>query len=95
VPLSMQEFFAGGARGLVGAQLALDDAGRDAIDGWDETGVLPSVFTWATCRLRLPVSFALDAKENAGGSTQALVEPALGGAGSIELGFRYLPTPQE
>jgi hypothetical protein len=89
---SMQEFLAGGARGLVESQLALDEAGRDSIDGWDETGVPPSVFTWSLCLLSCPVSVELRPKQSAGERTDAGVSP--GGVGEITMTLRYLLAPQ-
>ena len=88
----MEEFFAAGVRGLVSAQLELDERGRDSLDAFDDTGVPPSVFAWSRCRLRFPVSVALAGKTAAGERTGASLEP--GGAGSLTFSFRYLASPQ-
>jgi len=88
----MQEFLAGGAGGLVEAQLLLDEAGRESIGGWSETGVPPSVFTWSECRLSCPVSVELRPKAAADERTDAGVSP--GGFGTITMTLRYLLSPQ-
>jgi hypothetical protein len=88
----MQEFFAAGARGLVAAQLELDERGRDSLDAFDDTGVPPTVLAWSSCRLRFPVGVSLAAKTTAGERTAAAVEP--GGPGSLTFSFRYLASPQ-
>ena len=89
---SLEEFLAGGARGLVESQLALDDAGRASFDAWEETGVPPTVLTWSECRLSCPVALALRPKAAAGERTSAGVSP--GGGGTITITLRYLLSPQ-
>jgi hypothetical protein len=91
----MREFFAGGARGLVEAQRALDGDALDSLDRWADEGLPPTAFTWSTCRLQLPVRWALETDSGNRSVTRALVEPAFGGRGAVELEFRYVPRPQD
>ncbi len=89
---SMHEFLAAGARSLVEAQLELDEHGRDSLDAFGETGVLPTVFTFSDCRLSCPVTLGLTPKRSAAERTGTTVAP--GGYGTITLHFRYLLSPQ-
>jgi hypothetical protein len=89
---SMQEFLAAGARGLVEAQLELDERGRDSLDAFGETGVPPTVFTWSRCLLSCPVTVELVPKAKAGERTDANAVP--GGFGRILVDFRLLLSPQ-
>ncbi len=91
----MARFFAAGARGLVEAQLALDEHGRGRILAWEQEGLPPTVWTWARCRLRCPVTFATQPKHGAAGRTGLALAPRHAGRGSLTLGFRYVATPQE
>jgi hypothetical protein len=90
--LPLQEFLAGGVRGLVESQLELDDLGREAVDAWDETGVPPTVLTWSHCLLSCPVTVDLRPKTSAAERTDAGVAP--GGAGEIRVVLRYFESPQ-
>jgi hypothetical protein len=85
--LPMEEFFAGAVRGLVDAQLALDDQGRDSIDRFGETGVLPTVMTWSGVRLGCPIAAGLAPREVPGERTEITLAPH--GGGMLRLQLRY------
>jgi len=87
---------AGSARGLVEAQKALDDHARESLTAWEQEGIPPSAWTWARCRLRLPVVYGLEPKTAPGDLTRLSVAPRRGGtAGSVSLAIRYLPAWEE
>jgi len=88
----MEEFFAGATRALVLTQLELDERGRDSIDAFDDTGVPPTAFAWARCRLSCPVTVGLTPKESAAARTGATLAPR--GAGTIALALRHLGSTQ-
>ena len=90
----MRDFFTAGARGLVEAQQALDERGRDSLMAWEENGLPPSVWTWAACRLRCPVAFRCQPKTGVTELTYLTVAPREAGRGSLSLTFRYIPTHQ-
>lgn len=91
--LPMEELFAGAARGLVAAQLALDEEGRDSMDRFGETGVLPTVMTWSSVRLSCPVGAGVAPRERPGEPTRITLAPRGGGMLAIDL--RYVPADQE
>ncbi len=93
--LLMQAFFAAGARGLVEAQQALDERGRDSLIAWEQEGRPPTVWTWASYRLRFPVAFRCLPKTVAAGSSHLALAPRQASQGSLTLTFRYLLTPQD
>jgi len=88
----MPQVFGAVAQGLVDAQLALDEQGREAIDGWQDTGVPPSVFAWSRLRFSSSVSLGVEAKAAAGERTEASV--AADGPATVSVSFRYLLSPQ-
>jgi hypothetical protein len=88
----MEEFFGGATRALVDAQLELDERGRDSIDEFDDTGVPPTAFAWASCRLSCPVAVGLIPKKGPAARTAATLAPR--GAGTIELALRHLGSRQ-
>lgn len=90
--LQLNEFLAGLAGSLVDAQLVLDERGRDSIDAFADTGVLPTVLTWSSLRMELPVSVGLRPKSAAGDVSVAAVAPE--GSARLALGVRYLPAEQ-
>lgn len=91
----MEQFFAASARGLVGAQMALDEHGRASIVNWEQEGLPPTVWTWSDCRLRFPVSFRCTPKTFARGKADLGMAPRRDNLGSITFTFRYLLTPQD
>jgi hypothetical protein len=88
----MEEFFGGATRALVDAQLELDERGRDSIDRFDHTGIPPTAFALASCRLSCPVTLGVIPKEAPAARTGATL--AARGAGRIALAFRHLGSPQ-
>jgi hypothetical protein len=90
--LVMDEFFAGATGALVDAQLELDERGRDSIEGFGDSGVPPTSFAWARCRLRCPVSVGFAPRAAAGERTRATLAPR--GSGTVTLALRYLLSPQ-
>ena len=90
----MEEFFPRAAvRGLVDAQLALpDDDGRDSIDRFGETGVLPTVMAWSIVQLSLTAALGVRGKQAAGERTS--MAATAGGAARISVTLRYLYSPQ-
>src|SRR5688500_14137390 len=91
--LTMEEFFAGAVRGLVDAQLALDDEGRDSFDRFGESGVLPTVMTWSTVRLGCPVAAGVQPRDTAGERTHVTLGPH--GGGILRMELRYAPAEQD
>jgi hypothetical protein len=94
-PVLMQEFFAANARGLMAAQQALDEHGRERILAWEQQGLPPTVWTWANCRLCLPVAFECRPKGSIDDSTQLALSPRLAGQGRVTITLRYLLNPQD
>jgi hypothetical protein len=88
----MEDFFGAVASALVDTQEALDEAGLDSIDAFDDTGVPPTVLTVSRLRLSCPVGYGLRAKRAAGETTQATL--ATVGGGALRLSFAYLLSPQ-
>lgn len=89
----MPELFAGAARALVTGQLELDEMGRDSFDAFDDTGVPPTVFTWSSCQVRVPVALRLRAKTAAGERTIAAI--TRGAGTTVTLRLRYVTSPQD
>lgn len=88
----MERFVAGGVRGLVEAQKALDARGRESMTGWEEGGIPPSAWIWADCRLRFPVTFGVLSKTTPEDDTRLGVVPREEGVrGSLTFTIRYLP----
>jgi hypothetical protein len=85
--LPMEDFFAGAVRGLVEAQLALDDEGRDSIDRFGETGLLPTVMTWSSVRLGCPIAAGLAPRGAPGERTAITLAPH--GDAMLRLQLRY------
>jgi hypothetical protein len=88
----MPELFGRAARGLVDAQLLLDERGRDSFDAFDDTGVPPTVLTWSTVHLSLTAALGVRGKQAAGERTS--MAATSGGAARISLTLRYLHSPQ-
>jgi hypothetical protein len=87
----IEELLAATAAGLVDAQLALDECGRDSIDAFETTGVPPTVLAWRECRVRCPVAAGLRPKQSAAERTSALLSPH--GGGTVTFALRYFPRP--
>ena len=93
--LAMQQFFAGATRGLVDAQLAFDEVGRESILRWEHDGIPPAVWTVSDIRLSFPIAVALRPKASHAGRTTVALGPRPTSQGHLTLGFRYLLTPQD
>jgi hypothetical protein len=93
--LAMQQFFAGATRGLVDAQLAFDEVGRESILRWEQNGIPPAVWTVSDIRLSFPIAVALRPKASHAGRTTVALAPRPESQGRLTLGFRYLLTPQD
>jgi len=93
--LLMQHFLTAVARGLVQAQMTLDERGRESIIVWERDGLPPTVWTWADCCLSFPMAFDLLPKATAGGETQLAIISRKKGQGKLTFTFRYVLMPQE
>ena len=93
--LAMQQFFAGATRGLVDAQLAFDEVGRESILRWEQDGIPPDVWTVSDIRLSFPIAVALRPKASHAGRTTVALAPGSARQGHLTVGFRYLLTPQD
>ena len=92
----IEHFAAGSARGLVEAQKVMDDHARQSLTAWEQEGLPPSAWTWAECRLRVPVVYGLESKTTLADHTRLSLAPRKKGAvGSVSLTIRYLPAPPE
>jgi hypothetical protein len=91
-PPTLRNLLAAVAGGIVDAQTELDETGRDSIDAFEQTGVPPTVLTWSTVQIQVPVSLALRPKRAAGG----IADSRVGGTGDGQLTcrLRYLEAPQ-
>jgi hypothetical protein len=88
----MEEVVAAVAAGVVDAQLALDQAALDSFAAFDETGVTPTVLTWRTCRLSVPVAAGVAPKAAAGERTSATIAP--GSGATVTFSLRQFGSPQ-
>jgi len=88
----MPELFGRAVRGLVDAQLLLDDRGRDSLESFDDNGVPPTVWTWSTVRLSLNAELGFRGKKSAGDRTSVAARP--GGTARISVSLRYFESPQ-
>jgi hypothetical protein len=88
----MPELFARAAKGVVDAQLMLDDLGRDSFDAFDDTGVPPTVLTWSAVRVSLTASVTVAGKQAAEERTSVSAIP--GGPVRLSVTLRYLLSPQ-
>jgi hypothetical protein len=89
---ALHRLLAAVATGLVDAQLGLDERGRDSIDDFEFSGVPPTVLTWSSLRVEVPVGVTLRPRAAAGGSSDARVGPS--GDGRLTCRLRYLLAPQ-
>src|SRR4051794_14175219 len=90
--VQLHEFLTGLANGLVDAQLGLDERGLDRIDAFADTGMLPTVFTWSTVRVSMPLGVGVEPKTTGGEVSAAFLAPF--GTARLVLGVRYLPAEQ-
>jgi hypothetical protein len=88
----LDQVLSGLAAGLVDGQAALDAAGLDSIDAFEETGMPPTVYAWHHVRLEAPVALALMPKLSAG--TVSAAKLSAGSGGVIAVSVRYLESPQ-
>ena len=65
----------------------LDDEGRDSIDRFDETGVLPTVLTWSSMRLACPIAAGVAPRGAPGERTAITFAPH--GDAMLRLQLRY------
>jgi hypothetical protein len=89
---ALRTLLAAVASGIVDAQTELDQKGRDSIDEFERTGVPPTVLTWSTVRVEVPVALVLRPKHAAGGIADGRVGGT--GGGSLTCRLRYLEAPQ-
>lgn len=92
--LSIQDFFAAIAQGLIVAQESLDERGRESIVSWEQEGLPPTVWTWADCSLHFPVAFRLLPKTTFTNATQLAIAPRKDSKSKLTLTIRYILTPQ-
>jgi len=90
VPLN--DFLAGLADGVLDGQLGLDELGRDSIDAFADTGVLPTVLAWRTVRVELPLRLGVQPKDGADAVSAAFLAPD--GTARLALSLRYLESEQ-
>jgi hypothetical protein len=88
----LDQVLSGLAAGLIDGQAALDAAGLDSIDAFEETGMPPSVYAWHRVRIEAPVALALQPKQAAGRVSTARL--SAGSGGLIAVSLQYLESPQ-
>jgi len=86
------QVLSGLAAGLIEGQAALDAAGLDSIDAFEESGMPPTVYSWRRVRVEAPVALALQPKQAAG--TVSAARLSAGSGGVIAVSLRYLESPQ-
>ena len=90
--VQLHEFLTGLANGLVDAQFDLDERGRGSIDAFADTGMLPTVFTWSTVRVSMPLGVGVEPKTVGREVSAAFLVPF--GTARLALGVRYLLAEQ-
>jgi hypothetical protein len=92
MPTPLPDLLAALARGTVDAQHALDENGRDSLDRFELTGIPPTVFTWSTVGVDIPIALALTPKRAAGDPADGRVTGT--GDGCLTCRLRYVESPQ-
>ena len=88
----LPEFVAGLAAALATGQELLDDASRDGLDRFSDTGIPPTAYTWGRVRLSATLGLAVSPKREANDASYARLSCT--GGGRLSIGVRYLLSPQ-
>lgn len=91
---SLEQVCTATARGILEAQLALDEHAWERLRRWECEGLPPSASVLTKCRLRLQVAVGCIPKESAGQQTRLRLGTSGEGLASVSFTLRHLPVRQ-